>query len=523
MMLNFNEAWDGASFTSNAMRKFGVSVGSADADLEANRDILEYRSRQLYNNAPFAGAAVETKVLNVVGTGLKCRPALPYRLLGISRDEAKAFENDMRELFEAWAVDKDCDAERENNFFQLQALALRTQLISSDAFGLRCWREVPSSPFGLCIKLLEGNRCQNPFNSQQTRKLCMGVEVGGYGEVVAYHFTKYPNFDVETHSRCTETVRVPAYDQFGYKNVIHVFQQDRPNQRRGVPWLAPVVLLLRKQGQYVDSELVGALVRSMFTVFISHKNSAVPAQPFMGNVAPSQRATPLPVTKVDAETGVAVKDSSKSAVELKAGNVIELGEGEEIQTAERHSSNDTYSAFVDSVLTEVSARLGISMEMVLKKFSTNYNAVRAAILESWKSFNAARMNLAVDFCQPVYDMFIDECVALGILDLPGYEDPMKRKLWHRCRWVGDAPVMLDPSKETDAFIKQLDHQLTCRRDVVTQINGGVWDDVAENLAEEKAVREDRGLPEPGTVSKTESTSIQKIDDSGDEGKGNDEN
>lgn len=504
--------WDGASTMSKAMASFGFSVGSADADLESSREILEYRSRALFNNAPFAGAAIETKCINVVGTGLKARPTLNANWLGISREEAKEFENKISFLFNTWAKDKDCDAERENNFYQLQDLALKTQLICGDCFGLRCFHRVPSSPFGLCIKLLEGNRCTNPSSSPASKKLAMGVEVNN-NCVTAYYFTKEPNYEVGSYSKCNEFVRVPAFDAFGYRNVVHVFTQDRPNQRRGVPWLAPIIVLAKKQEQYVDSELIGALVRSMFTVFVKHGGDVgAITNPFAGNVDPAKRITDAPTEKVDEDTGIVATEAKNSAVEMAAGNIVDLGENEEIQVAERHSSNETYGTFIDSVFTEMAARLGISMEMVMKKFSTNYNAVRAAILESWKMFKKARMNLAADFCQPIYDAFIDECVAMGFLNLPGYEDPLKRKIWHSCEWIGDAPVMLDPEKETRALKMQVDEQFTTRRAVVTQINGGVYDDVAVELAEEKALRQKLNLDTPGAVSKTESTSTQKVED-----------
>lgn len=60
-------AWRGGSFVEEAMRTFGFSHGDANQDLHESRDVLEGRSRALYQNAQFAGAAVDTKVINVVG------------------------------------------------------------------------------------------------------------------------------------------------------------------------------------------------------------------------------------------------------------------------------------------------------------------------------------------------------------------------------------------------------------------------------------------------------------------------
>lgn len=44
--------WKGADFIGDALKTFLYSRGSADADLAESRDVLEYRSRALYQNAP---------------------------------------------------------------------------------------------------------------------------------------------------------------------------------------------------------------------------------------------------------------------------------------------------------------------------------------------------------------------------------------------------------------------------------------------------------------------------------------
>lgn len=490
-------AWKGASWISDALKAFFFSRGSADADLSGNRDVLEYRSRSLYQNSAFAGAAVNTNVLNVVGTGLKCRPTIDYRMLGITRDEASEWERRTRALFELWAQSKNCDAERENTFSQLQDLALKTQLVCGDAFALRCYREAPNFPFGLCFKILEGNRCKNPVGVFDSERLAMGVEVDEFGAVVRFHFTEKPIYNLDAYTESVPTVAIDAFGIDGERNVIHLYETDRPNQRRGVPWLAPVIMQIKQQERYQDAELVAAVVSSMFTVFIKTANSDL-ADPFLGNVPDELR--------------VERPELPKTAAELSPGGIVEMNQNQDIQIADPKRPNANYDPFVNSIFNEIGARLGISKEVILKKFDSSYNAVRAAILESRKTFDRARANLASDFCQPVYDAWLDECVSCGIIRAEGYEDPLRRALWHRCAWIGDAPVMLDPTKETQALKMQIDEQLTTRANAVAQVNGLEYEAVASALAEEKKFRESLGLSEPGSVTKTESVSVQQTED-----------
>ena len=118
------------------------------------------------------------------------------------------------------------------------------------------------------------------------------------------------------------------------------------------------------------------------------------------------------------------------------------------------------------------------------------------------------MNFVADFCKPIYEKWLANAIILGIIDAPGFfENPIKRKLWSQCLWIGDAPFLLDPKKETEAIKMQIDEQLISRDMACAKINGGDYRTVAEAQASEYALRKELGLGEPGSVSKTENFSV----------------
>ena len=42
-----------------------------------------------------------------------------------------------------------------------------------------------------------------------------------------------------------------------------------------------------------------------------------------------------------------------------------------------------------------------------------------------------------DFCQPVYEMWLSEAVALGRVKAPSFfSDPLIRSAWCNARWIG---------------------------------------------------------------------------------------
>ena len=97
------------------------------------------------------------------------------------------------------------------------------------------------------------------------------METDSTGEVVAYNFSKH--HPLSYSGTDMEWVRVPAYgEKTGRRNVIHIMARERIDQRRGVPFLAPVIEALKQLGRYTDAELVAAVVSGMFTVFIEKES-----------------------------------------------------------------------------------------------------------------------------------------------------------------------------------------------------------------------------------------------------------
>lgn len=490
-------AWKGASLANEALKAFRISRGSADKDLSVDRETLAYRARSLYQNSSFAGALINTLDTNVVGTGLKCRPAIPWELLGLTREEAETWEKRAQALFEIWASSKKCDSERKCDYHELQSLALKTQCITGDCFALARYAN-KSDGFGFDLKLLEGDRCQNPFGISDTQKLAQGVEVDDLGSPIAYYFTKRPPYNIENNSDWVETIRVPAFDAFGEPNVIHCFTADRTDQRRGVSALAPIISQVKQQERYQDAELLAAVISSMFTVFLE-SNSPESSDGFgMGNVPEEDRVTP---------------SKPANSIEMASGAIVELPQGYKATFANPTRPNANYKPFVDSIFCECAARVGVSYEVVLKQFNSSYNAVRAALLESKKTFARMKHNFVSDFCQPIYEKWLSQAILTGEITAKGFfEDRALRAMWSRCNWIGDSAFLLDPLKETQAIKMQVDEQFMSRDAAVASVTGGEYIRTANELAEEKRLRESLNLPEPGTVTKSENVSTAVVEE-----------
>ena len=260
-----------------------------------------------------------------------------------------------------------------------------------------------------------------------------------------YHISKHHPLSYDM----TETgwTRVEAWGaKTGRRNVLHIMNRERIGQRRGVPFLAPVIEALKQLGRYTDAELVAAVVSGMFTVFIE-KESASRDGGF-GEIIPED-------AQVDA--------GDDSTIELAPGAIVDLNEGEKAHDMNPGRPNTAFDGFVVAICRQIGAALEIPYELLVKNFNASYSASRGALLEAWKMFRMYRTWLANDFCQPVYEEWFAEAVAKGRIPAPGFfSDPLIRKAYTGAEWNGPAQGLLNPVQEVTAAEKRVQNGFSTR-------------------------------------------------------------
>lgn len=464
----------GASFKKHYGRGWRASSKSPQEDIDKNLPTLRQRSRNLVMTAPLATSAIRTNRTNVVGSGLIPKPKIDREILGLSDMDAEKWEKRTEREFNLWASSKHSDLRKLNNFYENQQLVLVSQLMNGDAcclFSYADKKENVFMPYDLRLNIIESDRvcspdsngtsvslyCKNPDNDN---RIYNGVEIDKNGAVVAYHIcSTYPNSYFNTERKWT---RVEAFGkQTGMANILMIFDSERAEQYRGVPYLAPVIESIKQLTRYTEAELMAAVVGSFFTAFITTEESKEDGF-FTG--------------LVDKEDSVA---SRNYEYEMGPGAINFLAPGEKVDFGDPKHPNSNFELFVLSMAKYTGAALEIPVELLTKSFTASYSASRAALLEAWKMFKTRRDWLVNDFCQPVYERFLMEAVACGRIRAPGFfYDPVIQKAWNRCQWNGPAPGMIDPLKEVAASEKKVALGVSTREKEAIELNGT---DFSENI------------------------------------------
>ena len=472
-------AWTGARTDKRSMLSWVTSPGSANADTLTDLRLLRQRSRDLIRNQPLAGGVISTVVSNVVGSGLTLQSRIDRDFLGLDDEAGDKWQEDTEREFCLWADSTDCDLTRTQTFGELQDLVFRSALESGDAFTLLPMVQVGQMPYSTRVQIIEADRVCNKQLATNSLTLAGGIELDQYGAPKAYHILQSHPGDFLNQKSWTWDV-VPAFGgRTGRRNVLHHFRRTRPGQNRGVPYLAPVIEAFKSLGTYSDAELQAAVVSALFTVFVkSNGTGLIPG---------------LPGT-MSAETGATMQDTD---LKLASGAVIDLGPGEDIVIADPKRPNANFDPFVLAVLRQIGVALEVPFEVLVKHFNSSYSAARASLLEAWRFFKGRRAWLAASFCQPVYETWLDEAVALGRIKAPGYfSDPAIRHAYAGASWIGDSPGQINPKDEADAAKLRLDMGVSDLATETAAITGMDWETTHRQQVKERRMRLDAGLIQP---------------------------
>lgn len=484
-----NSGYDesGASRNKNSMRGWRASSRSPQEDIDQNIPILRQRSRSLYMSAPLSVSAIKTNRTNIVGEGLSLKSTIDAGYLRMTSEAATEWQHNTEREFKLWAESKFCDSTCVNNFYEIQQVACLAWLMNGDACVLLEYEKPsPALPYGLRIHLIESDRVSTPYtsgtnvnlyatNKETGNRIYNGVEVTDNGQVVAYHIcSTYPNSQLRAVKKWK---RIKAFgERTGVPNVLMIFETERAEQYRGVPYLAPVIESLKQLTRYSEAEMMAAVINGFFTVFITSEKGASEFE-FTGVVADEE----------------SISDDNVN-YELGPGIVNVLNPGDKIEIADSKRPSSNFDAFVTSLAKYVGAALEIPVELLIKSFTSSYSASRASLLEAWKAFRMKRKWLASDLCQPVYEIFLTEAVASGRIKAPGFFlDPAVKKAYCGAQWNGPAPGMIDPVKDATAAEKRIAIGVSTRQREAIEMTGTDFDANIVQLARENQLMEENGL------------------------------
>lgn len=437
-------------------------------------------SRELARTSPIAVGAINTNVDRVVGTGLALSAQPNRTVLGWSVEQALAWKGEVQREFSLFSDSAECDIGQELNFYQQQSLVLRSALESGDCFTLLPdGQRTSTQPYALRLQVLEADRVGNPLGQMDTARIAGGVRLNAVGAPDAYHlYDQHPGGWLPGQGGSLYAGQwVERLGRSGRRRMLHHYRKLRPGMPRGVPYLAPIIDCIKQISRYTEAEIMAAVITSYLTVFIETPTGA--SAPVFDGTAPG-----------DGGPG--------QEVGLGMGAVVGLAPGEKPHTVNPGRPNPNFEPFILAVIKQMGMALGLPYELLVKQFNASYSASKAALLDAWVYFRSVRTWLSLSFCQPVYETWLAEAVAIGRIAAPGFfTDPLMRWAYTRAAWPGDSMGSISPKEEVAAYVAAIDARLMTRERAEWELWGSDFNETFDQKeGEQKRLREADLLPVP---------------------------
>jgi lambda family phage portal protein len=483
-----------AAKKSGSMKKWRPSrLGSEDLFADERTDIVE-RSIDLSNNDPNAAGVVDTFASTIVGSGLRPHPKLDADALGLSEDEIGEIEEKQKQVYRIW--NPLADAAARMSFNQIQFLAQREIVQYGEFLFLAQMFDDPLRPYSLALQTINPLRLKTPIDLNADANIKDGVEIGKYGEPVGYWIKKSANRFGRALDISTNFVRIPARAGHRYK-VLHGFPIFEPEQVRGMPFFSPGMKFFRDLSDYLDAELVSAIVTAAFSVFIE-----------TGESNPYTTAQAMQtITETGYKSDLTTYDERYE--ELQPGAILYGNTGEKPHTISAERPGRTFEPFIKSILKSIANSIGIPYPVLFKDFDNmNYASYRSAMLEAWRVFKSRRGWLGEKLCQPVWNMLIEESYLRNDIKMPKFY----KNFWQYLQvdWIGPPKGQIEPIKEVQAEILAINNRLKSREESMLE-SGREFRPTMEQIEKEQDLMDELGIAPESALEAAESEPVGNPD------------
>jgi lambda family phage portal protein len=402
---------------------------SIDADLLMGLDALRGRSRNVCQNNAYGAKFLRMVQTNVVGaTGFTLQAmAQDVKISGntVTRIDDGLANDALESAFSEWSARGVCDITGQLSFRDLCRLVARTVAQDGEALVRRI-RNKKANRFGYALQLVDVDRLLVNDNRRldNGNVVRMGVEITPLGRPAAYWLrTTHPGDSLVTRVGDVIVERVDAADIF------HIFIPLRPEQRRGAPWLAPVLESIWHLGEFDQSALVAARKGADTLGFFVSPDGAPPP---IGD---------------DEQDGAPIEVSV-------AGTFDTLPEGYDVRNFDSKYPNEVYDSYVKACLRRISSGANVAYHGLGNDLEgVNFSSIRAGTLEERDSWMELQDWMIDALLVPIYRDWLEMSLLTGAITMPnGSALPAaKFNKFFSHGWQGRRWAWVDPVKDWDAI------------------------------------------------------------------------
>ncbi|MFO4746068.1 phage portal protein [Vibrio cholerae] len=424
---------------------------------------LVARSREQISNNDYARGFVREVRKNVLGHKgivLQVRGKEPDGTLDTYGNAA------VERAFKKWSRRESCTVDGRLDWRRAKRVILNTVVGSGEIF-IRIVEGEAAGPWGFALQLLDPMRVPVQLNEMRLANgniIRQGIEMTPYGRTVSYLVETKAGVLAEPfrHSG-KEFERVPA------ENMIHVFDQEHPEQYRGIPWNHTSLSRMKNLAGFEEASVINARVGASNVVMLK------PDPDFFDNE--------------DDEV-------EEPDIELEPNSVITLPVGYEPVDYKPEFPSIETSTFSKHMLRGMATGQGLSYNTFSNDLEgVNFSSIRQGKQDERDGWKDLQEWFIEAVCHPIYERWLEYSLLAGkILNTNGNPIPASRlNKFLEVEWQARRWDWVDPLKDEKAITEA---QTNGRKSLSESIRESGRDpmDVWEAYANDIKTMEKLGIP-----------------------------
>ena len=496
-------AHEAASRISRELSTWAPAARSADGDILHEKSITDARSIDIHRNDAFAAAGAALHKDNVVGAQFRLNLKPNLRVLGQDEQWGFEFAEEVEALFEAWAESHRnwVDAARRNTFTAMIRLAVGVYLHSGEVLVTSEWLNRGrnrSRPYYTAFQMIELARLCNPmdqsFNQDRVRG---GIEFDAHGAPLAYYIRRSGLGERLMGYDAYKWSRIRLENSFGRPQVLHVMEQQRPAQSRGMSQLVAALKEMRTTKRFRDLTLQKAALNASFLATIESEFAT--SQVFEALGARSAEGIQEQFQKYGQGYLSAVLEyaGSSDAMQLDGVRIPHLFPGTKLNFDTAKTPDGVGEDFEAAMIRYIAACLDVSYEELSRDYRrSSYSSARAGMMNTWKAAQSRKSMVVDRVANFILRNWFEEALSKNRFStmagnsLPNFYE--NEEAYLRSTWIGGIRGQIDEEKETKAAVLRIRAGLSTWEDELAR-HGKDYREVFAQRAREERLLADLGI------------------------------
>jgi len=405
-----------AAITNDDNRRHWANADALSANAANSADIrrtLRIRSRYEFANNSFCNGMVRTLAFHCVGTG-------PRLQLNTGNEEAdKKLENS----WHRWC--------KEIGLANKLCTMRQARCRDGEAFAIFITNRRLSGAIKFDIRIIEADQVASPWSSIAASDVD-GIKLDENGNPISYTVLSDHPGDTSISSLAGGHTTVDA------ERMIHLYREDRPGQRRGIPETTPALPLYAVLRRYTLATLHKAEIAALMALFLKNTTSGID---------PADLGEPFEV------------------LDFERNAMTTLPDGWDISQLKAESPTEAHDSFCTSVMREIARCLDMPRSVAMgDSAGLNYSSGRLDHQVYFRAIEIDRNDFEVRCLDRLFAEWLNEAALVPGMIPDGL--PLVAEWEHEWQWDGFEHV--DPTKEATADETQLASGMACHADLLAK-------------------------------------------------------